>query len=83
VQRETHLVVKRERALLLVQWETHLVVKRETVSSISPSPPQIPSLEKSRRPEANLHLSTPLHTVCFEGYKCNGILLMCGVVFGT
>ncbi len=62
VQRETHLVVKRERALLLVQWETHLVVKRETVVSISPSAPQIPSLKKSRRQEATLHLSTPLHT---------------------
>ena len=34
VQRETHLVVQRERALLLVQRETHLVVKRETVASI-------------------------------------------------
>ena len=62
VQRETHLVVKRERALLLVQRETHLVVKRETVASISPSPPQNPSLKKTRRPEATLHLSTPLHT---------------------
>jgi len=62
VQREAHLVVKRERALLLVQREAHLVVKRETVASISPSVPQIPSLKKSRRPEATLHLSTPLHT---------------------
>ena len=61
VQRETHLVVKRERALLLVQRETHLVVKRETVASISP-PPQNPSLKKPRRPEATLLLSTPLHT---------------------
>jgi hypothetical protein len=63
VQREAHLVVeKRERALLLVQREAHLVVKRETVASISPSVPQIPSLKKSRRPEATLHLSTTLHT---------------------
>ncbi len=62
VQRETHRVVKRERALLLVQRETHLVVKRETVASISPSPPQNPSLKKPRRPEATLLLSTPLHT---------------------
>ena len=62
VQREAHLVVKHERALLLVQRETHQVVKRETVASISPSGPQIPSLKKSRRPEATLHLSTPLHT---------------------
>jgi hypothetical protein len=63
VQRETHLVVQRERALLLVQRETHLVVKRETVASISPSPPPPnPSLKKTRRPEATLLLSTPLHT---------------------
>jgi hypothetical protein len=63
VQRETHLVVKRERSLLLVQREGHLVVKRETVASISPSPPQNPSLKKPRRPEATLLLSTPFHTV--------------------
>ncbi len=50
------------RALVQVQRETHLVVKRETVASICPSVPQIPSLKKSRRPEATLHLSTPLHT---------------------
>ena len=62
VQRETHLVVQRERALLLVQRETHLVVKRETVASISPSPPQNSSLKKPRRPAATLLLSTPLHT---------------------
>ena len=62
VQRETHRVVKRERALLLVHREGHLVVKRETVASISPSPPQNPSLKKPRRPEATLLLSTPLHT---------------------
>jgi hypothetical protein len=62
VQGETHLVVKRERTLVLVQRETHLVVKRETVASIPPSHPQNPSLKKTRRPEATLLLSTPLHT---------------------
>jgi hypothetical protein len=62
VQRETHRVVKRERALLLVQREGHLVVKRETVPSIGPYVPQIPSLKKPPRPEATLLLSTHLHT---------------------
>ena len=62
VQRETHLVVKRERALVQVQRATHLVAKRETVPSISASPPQIPSVKKPRRPAATLLLSTPLHT---------------------
>jgi hypothetical protein len=62
VQRETHLVVKRERALVQVQRATHLVAKRETVPSISASPPQIPSVKKPRRPEATLLLSTRLHT---------------------
>ena len=57
VQRETHLVVKRERALVQVQR-----AKRETVESISTSPPQIPSVKKPRRPEATLLLSTRLHT---------------------
>jgi hypothetical protein len=62
VQRETHLVVKRERALVQVQRATHLVAKRETVPSISASPPQIPSVKKPRRPEATWLLSTRLHT---------------------
>jgi hypothetical protein len=48
---------------LLVHRETHTVVKCETVTSISPSPPQIVSLKKIYRPEATLHLSTDVNTV--------------------
>jgi hypothetical protein len=54
VQREDHRVVKRTRVRELVLVEREF----ETVVSMSPCAPEIPSLKKSHRPGATLHLST-------------------------